>query len=127
MPYLEIIIFIAIIVSVFSFFSLAPWFPTDSEDLERILDIIQLKKGERVLEIGCGTASVSLALARHHPEAHIVGIELSPFFYLISKIRTQMSSLKNIEIIYGNALHLDLSLFDVIYIFGMPKTVTEKL
>lgn len=38
-----------------------------------------------------------------------------------------MSGLENIEILYGNALQLDLSLFDVIYVFGMPKTVTEKL
>lgn len=63
MPYFEIIAFLCIIVSVFSFFSLAPWFPTDMRDLERILDVIKLKKGERVLEIGCGTASVSLTLA----------------------------------------------------------------
>jgi len=127
MPYFEIIAFLCIIVSVFSFFSLAPWFPTDMKDLERILDVIKLKKNEQLLEMGCGTASVSLALARNHPDAHIVGIELSPFFYLISKIRGKISGLKNIEILYGNALHLDLSVFDVIYVFGMPKTVTEKL
>lgn len=127
MPYFEIIIFLCIIVSVFSFFSLAPWFPTDTKDIERIFDVIKLKKGEHLLEMGCGTASVSLALARHHPDAHIVGIELSPFFYLISKIRGKISGLENIEILYGNALHLDLSVFDVIYVFGMPKTVTEKL
>ena len=35
--------------------------------------------------------------------------------------------MKNINIKYGNALKTDLSIYDVIYVFGLPETISQKL
>ena len=88
---------------------------------------MKLKKWERLLEMWCGDSRVALYLAEQNPQAHIVGIELSPVLYVISKIRVWLSGLDNIEIIYGNALNLNLESYDVIYIFWLPETVSEKV
>ena len=127
MPYWELAIAIVFALSVFSFASLAPWVPTSSLDLERIREIVRLGAGERCLEMGCGTAQVSLYLARHHPEASVTGVELSPLWYLIAKIRARLSGLPNVDIRYGNALSWDLREFDAIYVFGLPATVTDDV
>lgn len=118
-----IIVFIILIIWVFSFFSLAPRVPTKNKDLEVISEVLDLKTNETFLEIWCWTAKVSLYLAKIYPESKIIWIELSPFLYLISKIKAKMQGLKNIEIIYWNALKLDLSDYDKIYMFWIEKTL----
>lgn len=127
MSYTKIIFSTIFILSVFSFTSLAPWVPTRKKDLKRINDIIKLKHRERFLEVWCGTAIVSLYIAKNNPESEIVWIELSPLFYLISKIRVFFSSSKNIKIIYWNALNIDFGEYDVIYVFWLPDTLKNKL
>ena len=120
-------LFLVFCISVFSFFSLAPWSPTRKIDFERINKILKLKKGEKFLDMWCGDSRVGLYLAKRNPKAHIVGIELSPILYLISKIRIWWSGLQNIEVIYGNALHQTLKKYDAIYIFWLPETIHEKV
>ncbi len=124
---MELIIYIIFIISVLSFISLAPWVPTKNSDLDRINKIIKLKQAEKLLEMWTGTAKVSLYLASQNKDSYITGIELSPFFYLISKLRVYFSGLDNIEIIYWNALKLDLENYDAIYVFWLPETVTNKV
>ena len=125
--YLHIIIWIVLLVSVLSFFSLAPWVPTKRSDLKRIHTLAWLKKDEKFLEIWCGTANVSISVAKQNPRSHITGIELSLPLYIISKIKVFFSRLQNIQVIYGNALKNDMSNYDVIYVFGLPETISQKL
>ena len=125
--YIHIIIWIILLLSVLSFFSLAPWVPTKKSDLERIHKLLKLKPWERFLEIGCGTGWVSLYIAKHNPKSHITGVELSIIFYIISRIRVFFSRQRNIQILYANALKKDLSDYDALYVFGLPETISEKL
>ncbi len=126
-PFVQLIWYILLLICIFSFFSLAPWVPTRTSDLKRIHSILKLKKWDKFLEIGCWTAKVSLYLAKNNPEVHITWIELSPLFYSISKAKAYFSWLKNIEIHYWNALQKDFSMFNVLYVFWLPETVTKKI
>jgi len=127
MEYFQLAFSIFFIISVFAWFSLAPWVPTRSRDLDRIHELISLKKNHKFLEIWCGNARVSLYLAQHNPDSTITWIEFSPLMYIISLVRAKYSKLKNIEIIYWNALNRDLSSYDVLYVFWLPETVTQKI
>lgn len=122
-----LILFIIFFISIYSFFSLAPWVPTLKKDLEKINKILLLKDNEKFLEMWCWTLRVSLYVAKNNPESFITGIEFSPFFYLISKIKVFFSWLKNIEVKFWNALNLDLEKFDAIYVFWLPETITNKI
>lgn len=121
------LIFLVLLFLFFSFFSLAPWVPTSSSDYKRANKFIDLKPGESFLEMWCWTAWISLYLAKNNPNSKIVWIELSPFFYIFSKIRAYFSWLKNIEIKYWNALNENLIKYDVIYLFALPKAIKTKL
>lgn len=127
MEYIELTLLALFVLSVFSFLSLAPWIPTRCDDLKRINDIIKLKPWEKFLEMWCWTARVSIFIAKKNPESRITWIELSPFFYIISKINVYFSWLSNIEIKYWNALNKNLESFNVIYVFWLPETVTNKI
>jgi len=127
MDYLHLILFIIFIISVFSFLSIAPWVPTRNKDLERINELIKLKPWEKFLEIWCWTALVSIYIAKNNPNSDITWIELSPLFYIISKVKTKLSNQKNIKIILGNALKVDYSKYDVLYIFWMPDVLKNIL
>lgn len=127
MTILQIIFIIIFWGLICSFISLAPWVPTKKSDLERIHKLLHLQKWQKFLEIWCGTAQVSLYVANKFPKAEVIGIELSPILYVFSKIRVFFSGQKNISIIFWNALHLDFSKYDVLYVFGLPETISQKL
>lgn len=127
MEILKLTLFSIFFISIFSFFSLAPWVPTKKNDIKRINDLIKLKKWEKFLEIWSWTALVSIWIAKLNPDSEIIWIELSPFLFFVSKIKLYFVKEKNIKIIYWNALKLDLSNFDVIYVFWLVDTISKKL
>ncbi len=120
---LELAFFIIFIIWVFSFFSLAPRVPTKNKDLKIISETINLKAWDKFLEIGCWTAKVSLFLSNKYPESRIIWIELSPFLYIISKIKAYLKWNKNLKILYWNALKLNFSDYDKIYMFWIEKSL----
>lgn len=124
---MENVIFIILLIWFFSFFSLAPFVPTRNKDLERVAKIAWLKENETFLEIWCGTAKVSIFMAKYYPNNSIVWIEFSPFLYILSKIKAFFLWQKNIKIIYGNALKLNFSRYDILYIFWTPNSLKEKI
>lgn len=124
---LNFYLLIILLVFFFSFFSLAPFLPTKTKDLERISNISKLKPWENFLEVWCWTAKVSIFVAKNNPENEIVWIELSPFLYVYSKIKSILLKQKNLKIIYWNALNLDFWKFDVIYIFWLDDTIKNKI
>lgn len=44
---------------------------------DQLLDQMVLQPGDRVLEIGCGTARNLIGLAQRHPDAHLYGLDAS--------------------------------------------------
>jgi cyclopropane-fatty-acyl-phospholipid synthase len=48
-----------------------------SRKIERVLDLLKIKGGERILEIGCGWGALALRLAQAGA-AHVAGLTLSP-------------------------------------------------
>jgi 16S rRNA A1518/A1519 N6-dimethyltransferase RsmA/KsgA/DIM1 with predicted DNA glycosylase/AP lyase activity len=109
------------------FMSLAPWYPTRDRDFWRIKKAISLQPTDNFLEVWCGTAKVSLFLGKEYPSNQITWIEFSLIMYIISRIKVHISGLKNVTILYWNALKVDFSKYDVVYVFGMPETLRKKL
>jgi len=105
--------------------SFAPWVPAKGRDLERIFKLADLKAGETFYDLGCGDGRVISYAAKNYKDAKIIGLEISLPFYLICKLRQIFN--KNITLKYKNLFVEDLSEADVIYFFGTPKTINDKL
>ena len=105
----------------------APWVPTWKRDLQRIANLANLKQGDRLVELGCGTARVCRYLART-TQAQTVGVELSVMQWLWASVLSMMQT-RN-RIVLGDAFHHDLSSYTVVYMFLMPETykkIRDKL
>lgn len=66
---------------------LAIWAEPDDEEawerdllpcLELIEPHLDLKAGDRVLDLGCGLGRLTVPLARMHPECQFIGVDISP-------------------------------------------------
>jgi SAM-dependent methyltransferase len=88
--------------------------PQQRAMLDSYLSEIDFPRGARVLEIGCGTGSVTRVLASRASVTDVVGIDPSPVF--IAKARALSAGLKNVtfELADGRALRFPDSAFDAV-------------
>ncbi|MFZ5365523.1 MAG: class I SAM-dependent methyltransferase [Patescibacteria group bacterium] len=128
-PILYLLVFIAIILlltmAVAGKLS-APYVPTKKDDLKRIVKLAGLTSKMTFCDLGCGDGRVVAYVAKF-TRAEVIGIELAIPLYCFAKIRQQLPKKRNLKIVYGNFLNMDLSRADIIYIFGFPKTLQQKI
>ena len=43
-----------------------------------LIDVLDAKPGQRVLDVGCGAGDLTAALAGHYPRSEVIGIDASP-------------------------------------------------
>ncbi len=75
---------------------------------------IQLKEGDHVLDVGCGTGNILLHLTQQHPNCNFAGIDLSSDMLDVGKKQADLLNIHNIKFIQGNIEELDIDLYDVI-------------
>ncbi len=76
-----------------------PYVPTLRLHMTTALDLLNLKPGQTMLDLGSGDGRVLVAAAKRGWNA--VGIEVSPLLYIISRIRTWRYR-KQVRVIWGN-------------------------
>ena len=63
---------------------------------DRLLDEMDVKPGERVLEAGCGTARNLIILAKRYPNAHFYGLDASSAMLETAQAKVDAAGVKNI-------------------------------
>ena len=121
MLYLSLVILLVVSCGAFAAVSGAPWVPVFRRDLESVLDDVELKSGETLLELGCGDGRLLAAAARRG--AHAVGYEINPFLVLFAKIR--LLPYKNAQARFGDLWRVDTSQSDVVMTFLVPRTMPK--
>jgi SAM-dependent methyltransferase len=96
----------------------APYVPTLTPQVTVALDLLDLKPGQMMLELGCGDGKVLIAAAKRG--WNTVGYEINPLLALIAYIRTRKYG-KQVKIVWGNFLTNDWPKADGIFVFGLPK------
>jgi hypothetical protein len=103
--------------------------PTMSAGRAEQADVVALLKQTSipddaiVYDLGCGWGAQLVSLARAFPDAQIRGIELSPFPYLIARLRT--GGLANVVVRRGNFFGLDLGDAQAVICYLMPKAMVK--
>lgn len=111
------------ILSVLSF---APWLPSRERDYARIFKLADLKEGQVFYDLGCGDGRI-VFYASDHFSVQAIGLELSLPMYLICRLRQIFKPRANLIFKFKNLFKENLSKADVVYFFGIPKTVNGKL
>lgn len=103
--------------------------PTMAAGRAEMADIVDLFRqaglppGAVIYDLGCGWGTQLLALAQAFPAAHIRGIELSPFPWLVAKVRTR--HLSNVTVTRRNFLKADLRDARAITCYLMPGAMPK--
>lgn len=76
-----------------------PYLPTLNKQMTVALDMLDLKPGQTLLELGCGDGKVLIAAAQRGWK--VVGIELNPLLVLLCYVRTWRYR-KQVRVVWGN-------------------------
>lgn len=112
--------------AMYASFRAAPWLPVFKRDIKRIIEFADVKKGDKVFDLGCGDGRVLIGLANNTQAEYLIGYEISFLFYIWSKLRVIFMGLsKKAEIRFGDFLMKDLSSADVIFCFLTPMAMKK--
>lgn len=128
---LVLLSFLAIVSVVVTFitvtiFSSAPWVPTSKKIARKMCEFGEIKKGYRVLDLGCGDATI-LVIAAKEFGAVCVGVELNPMVALMARVRVRLAGVQDsVKIVRENMFTVDLPDADVVMMYLLPKA-THKI
>lgn len=102
---------------------------TKMEIRSTIIDYMNLEVGNRVLEIGAGTGSVSIQMKKLYPDIHLIAVEKTEEGCMLIKANAEKHGVA-IEILHGeapNVLNEQLGMFDRIYVGGTGRQLVELM
>lgn len=116
------VLFVAAVIVVTSFafvvFFGAPFLPTLRPQIKAALDLLDLKPGQTMLELGCGDGRVLIAAAERGIQA--VGYELNPLLAAIAWLRTRRYG-RQVRVIWGDYWRMKWPQADAIFGFILPR------
>lgn len=92
-----------------------------------LLEKAQLRRGQRILDVGCGTATQLLIQNRVYPDNQIVGVDLSISMLKNAKKRLHKTGQGNTELVLADAEHLPFTdeAFDAATCAGVLRFLPE--
>ncbi|MCA9372094.1 hypothetical protein KC726_04305 [Candidatus Woesebacteria bacterium] len=111
-----IVIFIAIVLILFSFTSSTaspiPYFPTNTRDMKKIIDLMDLKNDEVMIDFGAGDGGIIFRAAQrayqHNQNTKFVAVEINTMLCFIMNLRRIFHlNRKNIYIVKHDMFVLD--------------------
>ncbi len=122
------IIYLALVLSLRALLSTGvPVRATPEESVASALDLLELKPGERLVDLGCGFGRV-LKAARRRAQVEVTGIELNPTVAMWAWLRFLADRMVHVRI--GDFRKRPLPKADAVFCYLLPKalkTVTPKL
>lgn len=115
---LYLLVFLILITAAYGANSAAPFLPTRKKDVTRMIDLAQVKPGDKVYDLGSGDGRLVFASANIGAQA--VGIEIFILPYLYSWIRSFGN--KRAKILFGDLFNFNISDADVVFIFLLNKS-----
>ena len=100
----------------------APFLPTLKPQIKVALDLLDLKPGQTMLELGCGDGRVLIAAA----ERGIIGVgyELNPILAFIAWVRTRRYG-RQVKVVCGDYWHVKWPPADAMFGFILPRYMSK--
>lgn len=102
----------------------APFVPSNRKKVNIMLELADLKSGEKVIDLGSGNGKILIEAAQKGCRA--IGVEINPFLVLFSRIRNRLFKLNHLIKIEKKDLRCyPLTDFDAVFIYLLPKTMSK--
>lgn len=95
-----------------------PLYHASEDAWEKLEGLLPDRPGLRFVDLGCGFGGPVAHLAKARPDSTFVGVEASPFTWLVAWLRCLPR--RNAHIRLGSLWRADLATFDVAYAFLSP-------
>ena len=88
---------------------------------------------QTILDLGCSVGMSTFAIQKIYPQAHLTGVDLSPYFLSVANYRTQQNQDRNINWVHaaGEATGLPSASYDLISLFlichELPQIATRQI
>lgn len=104
----------------------APYVPTRQRDVERMLDLAELRDGETLYDLGAGDGRLMLQAMQRGPSIKTVGYEISLPVWLIAWLRIVFGGFRQRAAIhFQDFFHHDLSQANVVVCFLTPEAMKK--
>jgi len=87
---------------------LVRWTLRESTFKRQLLKQARIERGHRVLDLGCGTGTLTLLIKSHHPKAQVIGLDADPKVLEITRAKAARAGL-DITLDHGMAFELPYS------------------
>ena len=81
------------------------WVVREETFKRRLIDQAQIRPGQRVLDLGCGTATLTILVKQTHPDSEVVGIDGDPKVLEIGRMKATRAGV-DIKLDHGMAFQL---------------------
>lgn len=105
----------------------APTVYAKKSAIKKAFEAVNLRPSELVTDLGCGNAR-SLIIASQKFKAKGIGVEISPFYYLLAKVNVALhGQTKNVRIFFGNIKKpiREVEKSDVIFLYLFDKLLDK--
>ena len=123
MTYFLFVVFVVVISFSFVVLFGAPYLPVMTASAEQAIDLLDLKEGQTIIDLGSGEGKILRLAAKRN--LNVIGYELNPILFLISYLSTRRYG-RRVKIVYGNFWSKEIPSADAIFVFLLPKYM-EKL
>lgn len=123
---LYLILILILLSFFFTYFSPISWITTREKDLSRIVSLANLQPNQILYDLGSGDGRVIFYLAQQFPRSQIIGIEKSLPLFSYSYLKKTITH-SPAKLYCQNFLHHNLTDADIIFIFGIPKFIKNKV
>jgi protein-L-isoaspartate O-methyltransferase len=104
---------------------IAPYFPTPQSIVDKMLQLGELKAGEKMYDLGSGDGRIVIMAARKY-RADATGVELDDTLYKQSAQRIKTLGLESrARIIHGDLLQQDYSSYELLTIYLLPVAIQK--
>ena len=118
-----------IVLLVYALVRGAPYAPLGKQKIETMLSLLNVKAGEKAVDLGSGDGRLVIEMAKKGANAY--GYEINPLLVLIAKWKIKKLRLQNYAHIYWSDFWgKNLSSFDIVTVYLAPhsmKAVEKKL
>jgi len=119
------LVLIFAISAIWAGFRAAPYVPTKTADVRRLLSLAEVKPGERVVDLGAGDGRIVIMAAKEF-KAEAIGYEISLLPYLIAKLRISwLGSKVLVRVSFKDFFTVDLNQADVVTCFLTPAAMNK--
>jgi SAM-dependent methyltransferase len=100
----------------------APWLPSLKPHRKAAFDLLELKPGQTIIDLGCGDGRFLKAAAKRGCYAE--GYELNPFMFAVAWLVTRRY-FKRVKLHFGDMWKADVSQADAVYVFLFDRYMRQ--